>query len=165
MSLGSIKSALICSAVILTSCATPPTPYPDLARDGNATLSFEGTRFNHFAFIPDGEKCHGAHTLSSSQNPLLRPDRELIVQSNKRSALLVVWLRGDFTSPPFSAGACHVILSFNLAQDGRYRLQTATRDDKCYADIVPLGSSAPPQVQQMKWDGFSIPSSCVPSKE
>ena len=159
MSIFKLVFVVLSAAAFLTGCATP-LPYPDLPRQGSATLSFEKTRFNHFGFMPNGEQCGGFLRISDAQNPLLRADKTLIVEPAKRSAILVVWLGSDFV-PPRGLSACHVILSFNLAPNGNYKLVTSTRDDKCIADIVAFDSSPSPQVQQMKWVGYEVPSKCA----
>ena len=147
------------SATVFSGCGTVP-PYPDLPREGSATLSLEGTRFTHFGFMPNGEQCGGFLLMSAAQNPKLRADKTLLIEPSKRSAILIGWVGSDFI-PPRGLSACHVILSFNLAPNGNYKLVTTTRDDKCIADIVALDSSPSPQVKQMVWVGWEVPSKCA----
>ena len=98
--------------------------------------------------------------MSAAQNPKLRADKTLLIEPSKRSAILIGWVGSDFI-PPRGLSACHVILSFNLAPNGNYKLVTTTRDDKCIADIVALDSSPSPQVKQMVWVGWEVPSKCA----
>ncbi|WP_386337445.1 hypothetical protein O4D10_11530 [Xanthomonas citri pv. citri] len=147
--------------LLLTGCVTLQ-PYPKLPREGNATLDFSGAQLSQFSFMPDGKKCGGSvgMQIGPEENPFLRQDRLMTLDASKRSAMLFVWLGG----PGGMLGACHVIISFKLVPNGRYRLATRRDSDACGASIVPLDSKSSQgfSQQQMKWTGFKVPSECKP---
>lgn len=132
-------------------------PYPELPKEGNAVLTFDGVSVTQFHFMPDGIKCGGIQPIPESLNPFARDDRTMILQANKRSALQFIWVGGY-------SGACWIILSINPVADGRYRIVAGEDRKACWADVVPMDERSAEgfEVVPMKWKGLKIPSECRP---
>jgi len=150
---------LVLMMAVLTSCVASRTfPYPDLPPAENAKLIVEPTSAFQFFFMPDGYKCGSYLKIANEQNPFVRSDKTLIVEAKKRQAIQLVWAQ-------MGHGACDVIVAFELAPGGTYKLKSALDQNSCMVALVPQDpkSRIGFMTQRMVWTGLKLPSECKPA--